>query len=302
MPLITEYYGIDRPVPFADVDVFDDNRLFVDPHMVRLRPGPEPFGHNAVWCLDSFLSEVVRCVLDGSTGAAEHGEQLLQQFREPPETRLGMCAAGAQGHGGAAMIGTAIWEALVGELEALLRVGVLRHLEELPLFVNGVDRDITSDLTTRIIFETLGRFTESMIATYPELASDDYPTITVTRTAWDRHESRWHEVSLTLPQVASKPLLLVPKGWVRASLLMSADRFYGVSVLGYAQAEQAVVQRDGRVIRPTKRSLKAQPGLQAVRPTNRQVTLRAVHQSAENLIETFTHYVDDRVGPDVEAA
>lgn len=36
------------------------------------------------------------------------------------------------------------------------------------MFVEGVDRDITSDLTTRLMFEPLGRFTESMLRAYPQ--------------------------------------------------------------------------------------------------------------------------------------
>ena len=52
------------------------------------------------------------------------------------------------GHDRAHEVGTWIWDSLTTDVEALVRVGVLRHLEYLPLFVQGVDRDITSDITT----------------------------------------------------------------------------------------------------------------------------------------------------------
>lgn len=302
MPLISEYYNIDRPVPFADVDVHDDNRLFLDPHMVRLRPEPAPFGRNAVLCLDSFLNEIVLCVRDGSSQAAARGERILQQFREPPETRLGMCASGSRGHGGAAIIGKSIWDALSGDLKAFVRVGVLRHLEELPLFVNGVDRDITSDLTTRIIFEPLARFTESMLLRFPELTMGTGQVAAVTRIVWDPRTLAWREATMTLPEVEGHPLLLIPKSWIRTSLLMSASRFYSVSVLDYAQTEQTILHSDGRVSRPSKKSLQRQPGLEMTRRTNRRVTLRALEHSAEDLVRAFTNFVDERLDTESSAA
>lgn len=43
MPTITTHYGITGPVPFVDVEVTADNRLYVDPHAIRLRRTPQPF-------------------------------------------------------------------------------------------------------------------------------------------------------------------------------------------------------------------------------------------------------------------
>lgn len=85
-----------------------------------------------------------------------------------------MSATGFRGHGGAEVVGSWIWEALNNDVEALVRVGVLKQIEDLPLFVGGVDRDITSDITTRIIFEPLGRFTEHMLNTYPQFTSAEH--------------------------------------------------------------------------------------------------------------------------------
>lgn len=65
MPTITEYYGISGPVPFIDVDVAADNRLFIDPHAIRLRSG-QPFVNAALECLDTFTDRVTGCILPGS--------------------------------------------------------------------------------------------------------------------------------------------------------------------------------------------------------------------------------------------
>lgn len=80
---------------------------------------------------------------------------MLQRFNEASETRLGMAEVGFRGHGAAEDIGERIWTALTTDLDALLEVGILKRLEHLPLFVEGVGKDLTSDVTTRIIFDSL---------------------------------------------------------------------------------------------------------------------------------------------------
>lgn len=199
MPSITQYYGINGSVPFHNVDVLCDNRLYVDPHAVRLRRSPQPFADDAIECADSFLSEVTRSVIVGTPAAHQRGERLLQRFFEPWETRMGMAEEGFSGHGGASVVGSWIWETLNNDVEALVRVGVLRQIEDLPLFVNGVDRDITSDVTTRIMFGPLARFTESMVAAYPEFSTGAHEVGAFKRQVWNPTALEWDEEIFTLP-------------------------------------------------------------------------------------------------------
>ncbi|MDQ1130395.1 hypothetical protein [Microbacterium sp. SORGH_AS_0888] len=290
MPLITDYYGITGPVPFADIDVSCDNRLFLDPHAVRLTGSPEPFASEAIRATDSFLGEIVRCVISGNPVLFRRGESLLQRFKEPWQTRLGMSSNGFYGHGGADDVGTWIWNALVTDLMALVRVGVLEHLEELPLFVDGVDRDITSDVTTRIMFAPLARFTEAMVATYPEFTTAGHGVRKVPCQVWDPDVLNWAEEEFTLPVADGKPLLLVPVAWTRRNLLMSATRFYEKAVLDFAQLEQAVVGSNGKLIKTPKEKLMKQVGLGRGRGTNVRLTLKALERD-ENLIAYFKSFV-----------
>lgn len=304
VPLVSNYYGIAGPVPFADVDVSCDNWLFLDPHAVRLTGAPEPFASEAIHSVDTFLGEIVRCVVSGDPVLHRRGESLLQRFREPWETRLGMSSKGFYGHGGGEDVGTWIWKALVTDLMALVRVGVLEHLEELPMFVDGVDRDITSDIATRIMFAPLARFTESMIAKYPEFTAGEHRARTVACQVWDPTTLDWTEEPFTLPVAGGKPLLLVPVAWTRRALLMSATRFYEKAVLDFAQLEQAVVGSDGKLIKTPKDELMKQAGLGRGRNTNIRLTLKAFAQD-ENLIAYFKSFVAakfDRNDNDGEAA
>lgn len=287
---ISKHYGISGTLPFVDVDIEADNFLFLDPHAIRLARAPHPFARDAIDCADTFLHEVTDCVIKGTPGHMRRGETLLQHFVEPWETRLGMSETGFSGHGGAAGIGTLIWDTLNDNVAALVRVGVLKQLEDLPLFVEGVDRDITSDITTRIVFGPLGRFTESMIARYPEFTAGAHIVRTYRRQIWNPVVREWDEEDFTLPVVDGKPLLLVPAGWARPTLLMSAGRFYETSVLSYAQLESAVRAKSGKLIKTPKDTLKKRDDLARGRNTNLSVTLRAI-QNEEDLLAAFKIFV-----------
>ncbi|WP_308799546.1 hypothetical protein [Agromyces silvae] len=293
MPAITDYYGISGAVPFVDVEITADNRLYVDPHAIRLSKGPQPFAAEAVECSDTFLQEVTACVINGPA-FHRRGEDLLQHFVEPWETRLGMSEEGFHGHGGAAIVGQWIWKTLTDDVEALVRVGVLRQLEDLPLFVDGIDRDITSDLTTRIVFHPLARFTAAMVAAYPEFTAGEHVVKVFRKQVWNPELREWDEVEIALPVADGKPLLLVPKGWARPTLLMSAGRFYETSVLSFAQLEQAVLSSRGKLLKTPKDELKKQAGLGRGRATNLRVTKRAF-DSEQDLLAVFKSFVASRL-------
>lgn len=72
----------------------------------------------------------------------------------------------------------------------------------------------------------------------------------------------------------------------RPTLLMSAGRFYDTSVLSYAQLEQAVLSRDGKLLKTPKDLLKTQRALARGRATNLAVTRRA-HEHDEDLFGLF---------------
>ncbi|ROR72886.1 hypothetical protein [Bogoriella caseilytica] len=297
MPTIKEYYGIVGPVPFVDVEIAQDNRLYVDPHAIRLRGRPEPFASHALRCIDTFFHQVTRSIIEDTPASRAHGRRLLQRFTEPWETRLGMAKESFHGHGGAEDVGTWIWNVLTGDAEAAVRVGVLRHVEDLPLFVEGVDRDITSDITTRIIFSALTDFTEAMIEVYPQFRGGPDGTGVFEKQVWDPSLRAWRNRLVTLPIVDGKALLLVPQGWARPALLMSARRFYGTTVLSYAQLKQAVVDAEGKLLKPSKKSLRKQSGLRESRLTNRQVTMEAI-EDEHDLLEAFKAFVALQEDPD----
>lgn len=293
MASVTDHYGINRPVPFININVDADNRLYLDPRAVRLTKYPQPFADDAVRCADTFLDTVTDCIFDGSPAARLRGEQYLQRFIEPWETRLGMAEEGFRGHGGAHQVGTWIWDTLTTDAAPLVRIGMLHQLEDLPLFVDGVDRDITSDVTTRIMYGPMARFTEQVIVEYPEFFSGDHQVKTFRKQVWNPDSCEWDDEVFTLPVVNGKELLLVPIGWARPTLLMSSGRYYDTTLLSFAQMERAVRNSEGKLLKSRKLDLRKQPGLEPGRQTILAVTLRAIGNK-EDLLAIFKAFVDGR--------
>ncbi|MFE5788377.1 hypothetical protein JXX30_00385 [Rhodococcus erythropolis] len=293
MAPITRHYGITTPVPFVDVDVNVDNAIFIDPYAIRLDRSANPFAAQANFYTETYFREVTRCALSRNGFDRQTGLRLLQRFIEPWETRLGLASNSFSGHGGAEEVGTWIWNTLTTDVEALLRVGLLRQIENLPLFVEGIDRDITSDITTRIIFESLADFTATMMTRYPQFAASGHRVGAFERQVWDPHNREWTTKVFDLPVAAGKPLLLVPRSWARKTLLMSAGRYYETSVLSYAQLEQAVLSSTGKLLTTPKYELRKQNGLGRGRNTNLSVTFRA-HKNDDDLLSLFKSFVDAR--------
>lgn len=297
MTTVTQYYNINaQTVPFLDVNVHQDNLLFVDPFAIRLGLGPSNFAADANRCTATFFDEVTRCVVSGRSADHRRGERLLQRFEEPRETRLGMSAFGFNGHGGADGVGSDIWTAMNGSVELLVEVGILKHLEELPLFVPGVGNDITSDLTTRVIFRPLADFTGEMVRLFPQFAVKN-PIKSFTRQVWDPLALAWKFESIDLPTVNGEPLVLVPREWVRHELSLNAARFYDTTLLSHVQMERAVVTSEGKVLKTPKDRLREDPRLARGYNTIVQVVEDAYGKHHRNIVGDFKRWVRDRYVP-----
>lgn len=293
MASITQHYGISGPVPFLDVDVASDNSWFLDPHRIRLAPGSAPFQQDAVKCLDTFFDKATHGVLSSNVTDRETARTNMHVFNEPRETRLGMSDTGFNGHGAAEELGDLIWDQLTTNLAALIDVGLLKHLEHLPMYVEGIDRDITSDITTRIVFGPLADFTASMLTHFPEFTAGNHSLLTVRKQVWDATASAWDEREMDLPVADGEPVLLVPQSWVGKHLLMGAKRFYDTSLLSYIQDDEAVVGADGRVYKTPKRALKERSALQRGRDTHIEVTKQA-YANGIDLVALFEAFVLSR--------
>lgn len=286
---VTEFYSIAEGDPvFLNVHVDRDNLLFLDPFAIRQEAKAQPSEHSksAMLCMKNFFETVAGCVLSLETGDHKRGEQLLQVFTEPSETRLGMSKNGYRGKGAASKKGTQIWNSLTKDAQGLLNVGIFHMLEEMPVFIDGVGADVTSDLTTRIIFEPLVLFTQKMLTKYPQISSGNHKTQTVHRSVWDPRVEKWVEKEFLLPVADNQPLLLIPRDWARGSLVLDYGGFYQKGVLTYVQQQQTVIIGNGKVSQPSKKRIEKQEEYQRGRSTVIKVVGDANHKN-ELILEDF---------------
>ena len=210
---------------FVDVDLECDAPLFVDPFAISQRL--DSLSQECHLTLHAFFQRIVD---DIRAGQASDAQALLLQLREPNETRLGYSARRSQGAGIGAMQAGQLFAALRDS--AAVQTGFLRSLEECELMIDGVARDKLSDLTTNVIRGHLAEYTRDQcilfgISTRP-LALPP---------CFNRDTGQWESRYLDLPVWNGKPILLVPKFFVRYGPAYEAGNYYNRYVLEYLRAD-----------------------------------------------------------------
>ncbi|MBU2694347.1 hypothetical protein [Pimelobacter sp. 30-1] len=252
-----------------------------------------------------FFEEVLTCARSQNQAQRQKGRNLLQQMHEPNETCLGYSDGPPQGKGFGEGLGAELWDQIVlnrtlqtstGSTTSI-RTAVLSRLERVPLFVKKVDRDLISDLATRVTFNVLADFTGEMMDRYPSLAasasSELYPT-------WDSRTATMVDVPLNLPTFTSaggeiKHLLLVPKDWIFWRLVMDPTAFYHRYATQTIQEEQTTWTSDGRANKPTKKSIEKQNKDKKV--TNAQQANKYARDHDRDLAAEYEAYIDSSFSP-----
>lgn len=280
---ITQHYGLGTPVSFLDVHVERDNRLFVDPSAIRNNI-TDPLAQRAHQQLLDFFTELIRCRNSASPADTSKGRDLLLHFHEPNETRLGMSAVGVAGHGIADGLAAELWHEL--DVNPACQTAALTRVEDMKLFIRGVGDDLTSDLTTRVIYEVLVDFTHQMMALYPPLGVG---ATNVDAPVYDPTSTTWASQQFLLPAVAGQSLLLVPKSWVFWRMLMDPDVFYNRQATRTVQEEQTTTDAQGNPVAPSKAQIKAN------HPDKRELNSQKTADykaNGEDLVERHRQWVD----------
>ncbi|MEU9251007.1 hypothetical protein AB0D66_04065 [Streptomyces sp. NPDC048270] len=297
---VTDHYNLNDSVEFVDVHVDRDNRLYVDPSSIRFwAKSGDKWALEAYGSIDAFFSEFLRRLWSTSSSENQSAREMLWQFHEPRETRLGMSAVGFDGSGASKEIGDAIWHSLSENPLCTLSVPILKRLEDIPLFVPDIADDRVSDLTTRLIFGDLARFTARQMEKHPELQrgarEGDYQV-------WDRDSKAWGKAPMPLPHVEqagggkAKPLLLVPKTATHRNLRMSHGKYWQGEILGSIQ-DDLTTFINGKPVAPRKEDLKKRDEYQARRLLNTKRTEEIWNRDNVNLLEAYRERVDEAYQP-----
>jgi hypothetical protein len=126
---------------FVDIDPTRDIRLYLDP--LALESRPDEWSARCGDCVRTFFRELLDALrLDDDPRCQE----LISHLHEPEETYLGESSGRPAGRGLDYEQGNQILEALRNSQAAV--TGILSDLAESSLFIDGIDNDKISDLTT----------------------------------------------------------------------------------------------------------------------------------------------------------
>lgn len=285
MSFLTDIYALPPNVPFLDVDVDNDNLLFADGSAIR--NSTCTYGVRSQAQLTGFFTGLIQLRQSQSLADRTRGLSILQRMSEPGETRLGYSAKGTNGKGFGDGLGKVLWTALG---HRLCQEKALTRIEHLPLFLDGVDRDLMSDMITRVTMDILVDFTHDMMRQYPALATT---TTTQDLMVWDPQKFDWTSKSCQLPFVGGKQLVLIPRGWLTSRPLMHHNPFYNRYTTQAVQDEQTSITPDGKIDKPYKWQIKADHP--KIKQFNSERTLQDM--SVSNHVQKYQQEVDQEYVP-----
>lgn len=250
---ISNFFNLEGPMDFVDVDSSGDTRVFLQAPLVRHRAiAGDPWGVAASDELDSFTIKVFDLVLD-EPPKREECLRLFERFGEAHSIRLGYAKKSRSGNGSGEKLSEALYDALSAEDRFLVEYGGFAHVEEAMTFVPQMGVDRVSDMVAQIMMGTLIDYTVYQIGKHPRLAEAVRPA---KFTVWDSNNSTWTTRVANVPHIHSNPLILVPASWTAKSLEFSIDRVIGRGICRALQAERTTVDGNGKLVRPSIKKLR----------------------------------------------
>ncbi|MDH6108386.1 hypothetical protein P3T36_003970 [Kitasatospora sp. MAP12-15] len=227
---VSEYYNLGRTQPaldFVDIDITEDTPVYIDPSAIK-----NLSDEWATQCLN-MLSTFFDSVLDAiNNDDQDRVKNLLIRLQEPNETHFGLSKGKSRGRG----LGPYLIQKLCNNLtlSRAAKTGMLEDLEDTALFIEGVGKDIVSDLTTNVIRGMLVTYTQSVALMYGiPLEEGVYSGL-----AWDPFRREWDGTFTRLPIADGNPLLLVPKVIVRYDLHLTKEEYFRNYLAPAMQSEE----------------------------------------------------------------
>ncbi|MGB3593635.1 MAG: hypothetical protein WA994_05660 [Ornithinimicrobium sp.] len=218
MARVTQYFGLQLgqgDVDFVDVDVDGDVPVYIDPTAIRNQQGE--WAEECILLLGSFFKELLGAIKQNDTSRLE---SLIFPLVEPNETHLGDSSGKSRGR---SLGSKSKAQELISTLQKSKAVasGFLTDLEDTALMVDGIDKDIISDITTCVIRRQLIDYTQQQ-ARFHNIAMQ----VQHSGPMWNRETLEWESSLLKLPRAADDKLLLVPRSTVRAKLTVDKGTYY----------------------------------------------------------------------------
>lgn len=188
---------------FVDINIDKDYPLYIDPYLISIRN--DPWSVEVDRTIKSFFSKVATFIRN-----SEHDKaiELFRFMSEPKETCLGMSSTGTKNGRG---IGEGNATEIIKEIirSKAIETGVVGNIEDIIIFVDDVDKDKLSDMTTNIIRKHLIDYTRVQCNLW-EIPLKHEETLPY----WNPINEDWDNSYEELFFYNGRELLLVPKAIV----------------------------------------------------------------------------------------
>lgn len=224
MPKFSTYFRLNstqHQLDFVDVSNDYDTPVYVDPYAIEIND--DIWAEKASELIRIFFKEVLDSIRAGDKLRAQG---LMSHLHEPKETFLGVSKGSPKGRGVGARQSNELIKAIAGS--KAFKTGILGDLSEMALYVEGVDKDKISDLTTNIIRSLLITYTNEQCQNFGiETLEYNGPPI------WDGNRKNWISKKAMLPYIDGDPIILVPKYIVRRQLSLNSQEFYNKQITDF---------------------------------------------------------------------
>lgn len=232
---ISEVMGITKSqleLDFYDYEIEKDTLLFFDPYYISKKE--DAFLSECNEYINSFFNQFLLLLKRDEVRAF----RLFSHLGEVNEICLGMSSGKPSGRGIGYIDAKKIFFAIKNS--KAVQDEVLEHLEDIRLFVEGVDKDKISDMVANIIKYPLIKYTIEQCRLY------DVPMRTV-ETGFYWNKNRWERSHEDMIVFRNKRYLLFPRNILTASNSYCADQYYRMYVLEHLKVEN--LEKDTHLVR-----------------------------------------------------
>lgn len=166
----------------------------------------------------------------------DRARELFQHLHEPNETCLGLSKGPPQGNAIGDVDGEKLFQSIAQS--RAIDTGVIEDLEDFRLFVEGIDKDKISDMTTNIIRRHLIEYTQNQCALWGISLQEN----TQTGFWWCPATRTWENAFAAMLVVEGKKILLTPKSVVSYCKRYAPRKYHGRFVLEFLQNEHIRMQ------------------------------------------------------------
>lgn len=220
-------YNIKGDVDFVDIDLEHDNKLFVDPYLIYLEK--DAFSINCSNKIVNYFGQLLECARNNDISA---GHKLVSYLQENNEIRFGYSSEKPNGKGLGYNKGKELFNLLCKS--KAINTGLVQDIFDASIMLENVGYDKISDLTINIILEDLILFTQNVC----KKNNIKTNAVTLKRPIWCSKTNSWIEMKdILLPVHKNKPIILVPKAYVREYLVYTYSRFYSHHMIPYYEHE-----------------------------------------------------------------